>query len=302
MTSVLKLDTSKVTTVSGSAAASGVDSARATIDNGVTNDKTARSFLEVKNVNKYYPRRNETPLQVLKDINFSIAKDGISTLLGPSGCGKSTLLKLIAGLDTPTNGEIHIDSKLIQGPARDRGMVFQSYTCFPWLTVLQNVQYGLKLNGERNTLGEGAAEYFLERVKLIDFANAYPDQISGGMRQRVAIARAMAVYPDMLLMDEPFGALDAVSRWQMQELLLEIVEQEKMTVMMVTHDVDEALFLGDNIFFMSIKPGQIKEAMQPNFHANGRLKSKEALYDHPDYRDVERHVMSLMRSEGEKNG
>ncbi|MEM7027737.1 MAG: ABC transporter ATP-binding protein [Pseudomonadota bacterium] len=256
-----------------------------------------KTFLEVKNVNKFYPTRSGKNLHVLENISFTANKNNICVLLGPSGCGKSTLLRLIAGLDQTSSGEIFIDDALIKGPARDRGMVFQSYTCFPWLTVRQNVEYGLKINSEHRTIAEGVVDHFLERVKLTDFANAFPNQLSGGMRQRVAIARAMSVYPSMLLMDEPFGALDAVTRWQMQELLLEIAERENITVMMVTHDIDEALFLGDEIVFLSIKPGRVKEVLTPAFKKDGRLATKEALYDHPDYRAVEHHVMSLMRDE-----
>ncbi len=260
-------------------------------------DGLASTFLEAKAINKTFSGRNKKQIDVLKDINFKIPKHGINVLLGPSGCGKSTLLNLIAGLETPSSGEIVINDKLIRGPGRDRGMVFQNYTCYPWLTVRQNVEYGLKLHGDRISLAEGTASYFLDRVKLGGFEDVYPERLSGGMRQRLAIARALAVYPDMLLMDEPFGALDAITRWRMQELLLEIIDREKITVFMVTHDIDEALFLGDRIFFMSINPGTIKEVLVPSFHDQGRLKTKEALFDHIDYRHFERHVMSLMRCE-----
>ena len=152
-----------------------------------------------------------------------------------------------------------------------------------------------------NALAEGTARHFLDRVKLTDFADAYPDQLSGGMRQRVAIARALSTYPQMLLMDEPFGALDAITRWQMQELLVEIAERESMTVMMVTHDIDEALFLGDRIIFLSIKPGEVKEILEPEFKQNGRPKTKEELYDQAGYLELEKHVVHLMRGEEHKH-
>lgn len=260
-----------------------------------------RDFLRLEQVNKYFPLQSGESLHVLKDISFSTDKNRICILLGPSGCGKSTLLRLVAGLDQSSSGQILIGDAVIKGPGRDRGMVFQSYTCFPWLSVIKNIEYGLRLNGEVNALAEGTAQHFLDRVKLGDFANAYPDQLSGGMRQRVAIARALSTYPQMLLMDEPFGALDAFTRWQMQELLVEIAERERMTVMMVTHDIDEALFLGDRIVFMSIKPGEVKEVLDPEFKQKGRIKTKEELYDQAGYRDLERHVMHLMRDEEKRS-
>lgn len=258
-------------------------------------------FLTLAGISKRYRRAAEPPLLALEDVSFTLAQRAIGVLLGPSGCGKSTLLRMVAGLDQPTAGTIELGGERIEDAGRDRGMVFQSYTSFPWLTVQQNVEYGLRLNGESLALQEGTAEYFIERVGLAKFRNVYPDTLSGGMRQRVALARALSTYPRLLLMDEPFGALDAETRWQMQELLLEVVTKERMTVLMVTHDIDEALFLGDQIDFLSRHPGRVRQIFEPTFKAGARIARKEALYDQPGYRQLEREVMGLMRDEGSRS-
>jgi NitT/TauT family transport system ATP-binding protein len=255
-------------------------------------------FLAFEAVGKDYPRRGGSRLRAIEDVSFDVAAREVCVLLGPSGCGKSTLLRMAAGLDRPSTGRIALAGETVVGPSRDRGMVFQGYTSFPWLTVRQNVEFGLRVNGETLSIREGLADHFIERVKLGAFREAYPDQLSGGMRQRVALARALANYPRMLLMDEPFGALDAETRWQMQELLLEVVSKEAMTVLLVTHDIDEALFLGDRIVFLSRHPGRVREILRPDFKRGGRLATKEDLYDAPGYHALEKHVMRLMREEG----
>ncbi len=255
-------------------------------------------FLKIEHICKDYQRRGAPPLRAIEDVSFEVTEREICVLLGPSGCGKSTLLRMVAGLDQPSSGQLLLADEAIRGPGRDRGMVFQSYTSFPWLTVRQNVEFGLRVNGESLAIKEGTADYFLDRVKLTAFADAYPEQLSGGMRQRVALARALATYPRLLLMDEPFGALDAETRWQMQELLLEVVSKEAMTVLLVTHDIDEALFLGDRIVFLSRHPGRVKEILKPDFKQGQRLTTKEALYDSPGFHDVSKHVIHLMREEG----
>jgi NitT/TauT family transport system ATP-binding protein len=255
-------------------------------------------FLQFNRICKDYPLRGGQTLRAIDDVSFSVTEREICVLLGPSGCGKSTLLRMAAGLDRPSVGDIALAGERVSGPSRDRGMVFQSYTSFPWLTVRQNVEFGLRMNGDSLALKEGTADYFLERVKLEPFQDAYPEQLSGGMRQRVALARALANYPKLLLMDEPFGALDAETRWQMQELLLDVVSKDAMTVLIVTHDIDEALFLGDRIVFLSRHPGRVREILQPPFKQGGRLTTKEALYDAPGYHDIEKHVMRMMREEG----
>jgi NitT/TauT family transport system ATP-binding protein len=256
------------------------------------------AFLAFSGVSKDYDQRGGARLRAIESVSFEVAEREVCVLLGPSGCGKSTLLRMVAGLDRPSEGLITLAGERIVGPSRDRGMVFQSYTSFPWLTVRQNVEFGLRVNGETLSIKEGLADHFIERVKLGAFRDAYPDQLSGGMRQRVALARALANYPRLLLMDEPFGALDAETRWQMQELLLDVVSQEAMTVLIVTHDIDEALFLGDRIVFLSRHPGRVREVLKPDFKQDGRLTTKEALYDAPGYHALEKHVMRLMREEG----
>jgi len=255
-------------------------------------------FLSFSAVSKDYAQRGGKRLRAIDRVSFEVTEREICVLLGPSGCGKSTLLRMAAGLDRPSEGAIALAGTPVSGPSRDRGMVFQSYTSFPWLTVRENVEYGLRVNGETLSIKEGTADYFIERVKLDQFRDAYPDQLSGGMRQRVALARALANYPRLLLMDEPFGALDAETRWQMQELLLDVVSKEAMTVLIVTHDIDEALFLGDRIVFLSRHPGRVREILQPSFKQGQRLTTKEALYDAPGYHELEKHVMRLMREEG----
>jgi NitT/TauT family transport system ATP-binding protein len=254
-------------------------------------------YLSLEQVSKEFPRRSGM-MRVVEDVSLTAARREVTVLLGPSGCGKSTLLRMVAGLDAPSAGRIMLDGNVITGPGRDRGMVFQSYTSFPWLSVRSNVEYGLRINGETIAIAEGAADYFIDRVKLTAFKDAYPDQLSGGMRQRVALARALATYPRLLLMDEPFGALDAETRWQMQELLMDVVTREQMTVLIVTHDIDEALFLGDQIVFLSSHPGRVREVLRPGWNASGRVTTKEALYDQPGYQEMSRHVMRLMREEG----
>jgi ABC-type nitrate/sulfonate/bicarbonate transport system ATPase subunit len=194
----------------------------------------------------------------LQATDLDVAENDFITILGPSGCGKSTLLRIVAGLDRQTAGEVMLEGQRIDGPGADRGMVFQSYTLFPWLTVRDNVCFGLVERGLPRTQQLDIADAFLNKVGLRGFENHYPKQLSGGMQQRVAIARALANGPRMLLMDEPFGALDHQTRELMQELLLGIWEQERKTVLFVTHDIDEAVFMGSRVVVMSARPGRIK--------------------------------------------
>jgi ABC-type nitrate/sulfonate/bicarbonate transport system ATPase subunit len=194
----------------------------------------------------------------LQATDLDVAENDFITILGPSGCGKSTLLRIVAGLDRQTAGEVMLEGRRIDGPGADRGMVFQSYTLFPWLTVRDNVCFGLVERGLPRAQQLEIAEAFLNKVGLRGFENHFPKQLSGGMQQRVAIARALANGPRMLLMDEPFGALDHQTRELMQELLLGIWEQERKTVLFVTHDIDEAVFMGSRVVVMSARPGRIK--------------------------------------------
>ncbi len=211
------------------------------------------SFLSVRGVE----RRFDTTL-ALQATDLDVAENGFVTILGPSGCGKSTLLRIVAGLDVQTAGVVTLEGQTISGPGADRGMVFQSYTLFPWLTVLDNVCFGLRESGVERSQQLDIAHGFLAKVGLKGFANHYPKQLSGGMQQRTALARALANKPRMLLMDEPFGALDHQTRELMQELLLGIWEAERKTVLFVTHDIDEAVFMGTRVVVMSARPGRIK--------------------------------------------
>jgi NitT/TauT family transport system ATP-binding protein len=194
----------------------------------------------------------------LQATDLAVQENDFITILGPSGCGKSTLLRMVAGLDTPTGGSITLDGKAVAGPGADRGMVFQSYTLFPWLTVLENVCFGLREKGMPLEQQHAIAHPFLAKVGLKGFEDHYPKQLSGGMQQRTALARALANDPRILLMDEPFGALDHQTRELMQELLLGIWEGERKTVLFVTHDIDEAIFMGNRVVVMSARPGRIK--------------------------------------------
>ena len=194
----------------------------------------------------------------LQATDLDVAENDFVTILGPSGCGKSTLLRIVAGLDTPTAGEVLLDGQRIAGPGADRGMVFQSYTLFPWLTVLDNVCFGLRERGMPLAQQLDTAHRFIAQVGLKGFERHFPKQLSGGMQQRTAIARALANDPRMLLMDEPFGALDHQTRELMQELLLQIWERQKKTVLFVTHDIDEAVFMGGRVVVMTARPGRIK--------------------------------------------
>jgi ABC-type nitrate/sulfonate/bicarbonate transport system ATPase subunit len=194
----------------------------------------------------------------LSATNLDVAENEFITILGPSGCGKSTLLRIVAGLDRQTAGEVLLDGRRIDGPGADRGMVFQSYTLFPWLTVLDNVCFGLRERGLARAQQLEVAQGFIAKVGLKGFEQHYPKQLSGGMQQRTAIARALANDPRILLMDEPFGALDHQTRELMQELLLGIWEAQEKTVLFVTHDIDEAVFMASRVVVMSARPGRIK--------------------------------------------
>jgi len=194
----------------------------------------------------------------LQATDLDVAENDFVTILGPSGCGKSTLLRIVAGLDVPTAGEVLQDGKRIEGPGPDRGMVFQSYTLFPWLTVQENVCFGLRERGLPRTQQLAIARDFIAKVGLTGFERHFPKQLSGGMQQRTALARALANEPRVLLMDEPFGALDHQTRELMQELLLGIWEAQRKTVLFVTHDIDEAVFMANRVVVMSARPGRIK--------------------------------------------
>ena len=231
--------------------------ATTTITSSTTTISDASPLLQVRAVQKRFGPATGGTL-ALQATDLQVVQNDFLTILGPSGCGKSTLLRIVAGLETPTSGEVLLAGQRVTGPGADRGMVFQSYTLFPWLTVLDNVCFGLRERGLPRAQQLDAAGAFLHKVGLRGFEQHYPKQLSGGMQQRVAIARALANRPRMLLMDEPFGALDHQTRELMQELLLGIWEAERTTVLFVTHDIDEAVFLGSRVVVMSARPGRIK--------------------------------------------
>jgi NitT/TauT family transport system ATP-binding protein len=202
------------------------------------------------------------PVVALDRISFRAHRRELVCLIGASGCGKSTLIRIVAGLDTPTSGRVLLDGHEVHGPSRDRGMVFQGYTLFPWRTVIENVMFGMEVGGRPRRESEASAREWIELVGLSRFASAYPYQLSGGMKQRVAIARALANHPRVLLMDEPFGALDAQTRAQMQSYLLQIWRQVDITIVFVTHDLDEAIYLADRVVVLGSHPGRILDVVE----------------------------------------
>jgi ABC-type nitrate/sulfonate/bicarbonate transport system ATPase subunit len=217
------------------------------------------SELLIEKVGRTFPGvRGGAPTVALQPVSLSVHDNDFIAILGPSGCGKSTLLRIVAGLDTPTTGRVVLDGAPVEGPGADRGMVFQSYTLFPWLTVRQNIRFGLREKGMPVTQQDEIAAHYLERTGLAAFEHHFPKMLSGGMQQRTAIARALANDPKILLLDEPFGALDNQTRGLMQELLLGIWEAEKKTVLFVTHDIEEAIFVAGRVVVMSARPGRIK--------------------------------------------
>ena len=217
--------------------------------------------LQVDKVSLRYQKPDGGVFTALDQVSFEVPDQQFAVLVGPSGCGKSSLLYLTAGLAEPTSGEIYVGGQQVEGPGADRGMVFQSYTLFPWLTVRQNVEFGLKRRGMAAAQRKEIVDYYVNEVGLTGFADNYAKQLSGGMMQRVAIARALANDPQILLMDEPFGALDSQTRLQMQQLLLRVWGNSKKTVLFVTHDIDEAILLGDRVYVMGARPGRIKQIL-----------------------------------------
>jgi NitT/TauT family transport system ATP-binding protein len=217
-------------------------------------------ILEVKGLYKEFDG-NHGKVTALRDIHFKTHKREFVCVIGPSGCGKSTLIRILAGLEEASSGEVLLDGKAIKGPGPDRGMVFQSYTLFPWLTVKKNVMFGMEVSG-RGGLAEQDAMQWIDLVGLSKFANSYPHELSGGMKQRAAIARALANQPRILLMDEPFGALDAQTRARMQSYLLEIWRNIDITILFITHDLDEAVYLADRILVLKAHPGEVQELIE----------------------------------------
>lgn len=227
------------------------------------------SNLRVANVYKSFPAKKikgskeaVDDFVAVENVSLNVKAGEFLVIVGPSGCGKSTLLDLLAGLTAPTSGKITIDDKVITGPALDRGIVFQQYALFPWLTSLQNIEFGLEAKGVAKAERAKTAQHFLQLVGLTDFGHHYPSELSGGMKQRVAIARSLAYNPDVLLMDEPFAALDAQTRETLQAELVRIWQQTGKTVIFITHSIDEAIYLGQRIAIMTSRPGRIKQIIE----------------------------------------
>ncbi|HYH84906.1 MAG TPA: ABC transporter ATP-binding protein [Pyrinomonadaceae bacterium] len=250
--------------------------------------------LRVQDLSVTYIDRRGNRTEAVRDISFDVYdkpdSGEIVVFLGPSGCGKSTILKAVAGLLPPTRGEVLVDEKLVTDVGRDRGMVFQAYTSFGWLTVRENVEYGLKLQGVAKAKRREVSDRILQQVGLADFADRYPKDLSGGMKQRVAIARTLVNNPRVVLMDEPFGALDPQTRWGMQSLLLDVSRAENNTILFVTHDVSEAVYLADTIYLLSTRPAQILHQVDvPAFPVRGI-----ALKSAPEFRAVEKQLLDLI--------
>ena len=231
--------------------------------------------LEVRNVTKAYISE-EGEIKALEDINLDVKPGEFLCIIGPSGCGKTTLLRMIAGLEYPTSGEIILDGKEVKGPSSDRGMVFQEFSLFPWRTVLKNVEFGLQMRNIKSKERHAIAERYIELVGLRGFEKHYPYELSGGMKQRVAIARALATEPSILLMDEPFGSVDAQTRNILQEELLQIWKRTEKTIIFVTHSVDEAVYLADRVVVMSARPGRIVECIAIDIERPRKRTSVEA--------------------------
>lgn len=223
--------------------------------------KQREVILNVQDLDKEFKTREGT-VKALNKVNFKAHRREFISVIGPSGCGKSTLIRILAGLDQPTTGHVLLDGIPVTDPGPDRGMVFQGYTLFPWLTVKKNVMFGLEMSGGSGSEVESEASQWIDLVGLSKFENAYPSQLSGGMKQRVAIARALANKPRILLMDEPFGALDAQTRANMQAYLLQIWKNIDITILFITHDLDEAIYLSDRILVLKANPGEVQELIE----------------------------------------
>jgi NitT/TauT family transport system ATP-binding protein len=252
--------------------------------------------LQVDKVSLRYKKPDGGTFTALEQVSFEVPDQQFAVLVGPSGCGKSSLLYLTAGLAEPTSGEIYVGGQQVQGPGADRGMVFQSYTLFPWLTVRQNVEFGLKRRGMPAARRKEIVDYYVNEVGLAGFADNYAKQLSGGMMQRVAIARALANDPQILLMDEPFGALDSQTRLQMQQLLLRVWGNSKKTVLFVTHDIDEAILLGDRVYVMGAKPGRIKQILDVPIE---RPRSLDMVMER-SFIDMKRQIFGLLHDDLEE--
>jgi ABC-type nitrate/sulfonate/bicarbonate transport system ATPase subunit len=252
------------------------------------------SKLLIEGVARTFPGvRDGPPTEALQPTTLAVADNDFITILGPSGCGKSTLLRIVAGLDTPTMGRVLLDGVTVVGPGADRGMVFQSYTLFPWLTVNENICFGLREKRMPRAQQQEIAAHYVAKVGLAGFEHHYPKMLSGGMQQRTAIARALANDPKILLLDEPFGALDNQTRGVMQELLLSIWESERKTVLFVTHDIEEAIFMANRVVVMTARPGRIKTDVAVTLAHPRHYTVKTS----PEFSELKRRLTEEIRSE-----
>ncbi|WP_417250685.1 ABC transporter ATP-binding protein [Celeribacter sp.] len=250
------------------------------------------SMIEVRDLSHVYNLKAQGGTPALTNVNLSIEKNEFVTFLGPSGCGKTTLMRIIGGLVTPTSGTVMVNGKSVRGPNLDCATVFQSFALMPWATVLQNVVFGLEMRGEPKASRMEKAREAIELVGLGGFEEKYPKQLSGGMQQRVGLARALVVHTPVMLMDEPFGALDHQTRRYMQEELLRIWQEDQRTVIFVTHDMEEAILLGDKIVLMSNRPGRIEEVIDVSF---ARPRDPEEVERSPEFAELKEYLWHRLR-------
>ena len=250
--------------------------------------------ISFENVSVSFPTA-KGELEVVDNVSYAIANGEFVSIIGPSGCGKTTMMNLVAGFVRPTSGAVTLDGKPITGPGPERGVIFQEYGVFPWLSVEQNIAFGLRLRANRVPDEEirSICARYMRLMGLADFAQAYPKALSGGMRQRLAIARAYAVKPEFLLMDEPFGALDAQTRSNMQDLLLEVLQQEGKTVMLITHSVEEAIYLSSRIIVATARPSRIREIIDVPF----AYPRTESLHESAEFGELRSYVRDLVMKE-----
>ena len=251
-----------------------------------------KGFIDVRNMNVTFGS-NGSRVVAVKDVSLNVQPGEFVSLIGPSGCGKSTLLSIVAGFVKPTQGEATVDGKPITRPDSDRGVVFQQYSLFPWLTVRKNVEFGLRMAGVSQSKRNVTARSLLDLAGLLSFENHYPDQLSGGMKQRIGIIRALATSPQVLLMDEPFGALDTQTRVVMQEILTNIWQQFRISVLFITHDIEESIFLSDRIYVMTARPGRIKAEIKVPLPRPRRAE----MTDTPAFMNLVHELKGLIREE-----
>lgn len=257
------------------------------IDNDVQNMEKPIA-VSVQNISKNYG-----DVEALKDMSLNFPKGELTSLLGPSGCGKTTLLKIIAGLLEPSSGSVAVNGRQVTGPGADRAFVFQDFALMPWASVLQNVSFGLEMRGMNKNERESIAQNYIEEVGLQGFENSFPHELSGGMRQRVGLARALAVDADVLLMDEPFSAVDEQTRRKFQEDLLQLVANKNKTFIFVTHSIEEAVYVSDQIAILLPRPSRVLEIIRPS---NFRAKGVDAIRRDPEYLDIVDNIWNSLRS------